>query len=154
MNCPHCNAFNMNSAKFCAHCGASFESTNTQPNQNNYGGYNQSSYNQGGYNNQYQGTYQQSQQYTYNQQYQNYPSNQTSKTSGKAIASLILSLVGIIIAGLICGIVGVIMAILAFNDMSKNPAIKGKGLATAGLVISVIDCVLMFIFISNGALFY
>ena len=163
MNCPKCNAFNMNSAKFCSHCGASFEAPpqNQQPNQNNYGGYNQGGYNQNGYNqggynnNQYQGTYQQNQQYTYNQQYQNYPNNnQAGRTSGKAIASLVLSLVGIIIAGLICGILGIILAVTAFNEMNKNPAIKGKGIATTGLVISIIDCVLMFIFISNGMLFY
>lgn len=87
-------------------------------------------------------------QYPYGQvppQQQYYPP-QPTKTSGKAIASFVLSLVGILVAGLICGIIGVCLSVAATNEMKSNPFIKGKGLATAGLVISIIDIIIMVLY--------
>ena len=50
-------------------------------------------------------------------------------TSGMAIASLVVSLLGI-------GIVGVILGHLALNEIKKsNGYIRGRGLAIAGLII-------------------
>ena len=64
------------------------------------------------------------------------------KFSGKAITGFVLSLTGIIVAGLICGILGIIYSAIAFSDI-KNKNLKGRGLAIAGLVISIIDIVIM-----------
>ncbi|MBQ7353425.1 MAG: DUF4190 domain-containing protein [Clostridia bacterium] len=150
MNCPKCNAFNMNSAKFCSHCGMKFDESgsNSQANQQSY----QGAYNQNNYNNQsnYQGTYSQ-QNNQYNPQPQ-YPQNAGGeKYSGLAIASFVISLAGLIIAGIICGIIGTIFASIALYKMSQDSRIKGKGLALAGLVISIIDVVVMIIFLAQGA---
>lgn len=70
-----------------------------------------------------------------------------AKFSGKAIASFVLSLVGFLIAGLICGTLGIVFAALALNDFRKEVSLKGKGLAIAGLVLSIIDVVFMLIYL-------
>jgi hypothetical protein len=55
-----------------------------------------------------------------------------AKTSGLAIWSLVLSLVGL-------GPVGVVLGHLALNEIKKsNGAVEGQGLAIAGLVIGYI----------------
>ncbi len=56
------------------------------------------------------------------------------KTSGMAIAALILSL----IPGCITQIVGIILGIIALTEISKEPRLKGKGLAIASIVIAPI----------------
>ena len=62
------------------------------------------------------------------------------KFSGKAIAGFILSLIGIFISAIPCGIVGTILSALGMKETtSKNK--KGRGLAIAGLVVSIIDIV-------------
>lgn len=71
------------------------------------------------------------------------------KSNGLAIASLVLGIVSIVFSfiglsiplGLIVGIVGIILSVMA---RKKNPC----GMATAGLVLSIIGtilCALMFI---------
>ena len=72
-----------------------------------------------------------------------------NKSNGLAIASLVLGIVSIVFSfiglsiplGLIVGIVGIILGVMA---RKKNPC----GMATAGLVLSIIGtilCALMFI---------
>jgi len=62
-------------------------------------------------------------------------------TSGKAIASLVLGL-----CGLLCGIaaiVGLIFGIVALSDIKKSGGrLEGRGLATAGIVVSVVVLIL------------
>lgn len=60
------------------------------------------------------------------------------KTSGAAITSFVLSLVGILVAAIICGTLGIIFASKAFKEI-KEKGLGGKGLAVAGLVISICD---------------
>ncbi|MAY06231.1 MAG: hypothetical protein CMO72_03550, partial [Verrucomicrobiales bacterium] len=60
----------------------------------------------------------------------------TPKTSGLAIASLVCGIFGLL---LLPGILGLILAIKAINQIdANNGAIKGKGLAIGGLVLSLI----------------
>ena len=61
--------------------------------------------------------------------------------AGKAIASFVLSLVGIIIAAIPCGILGIVFSALSMQEI-KRYEYRGIGLAVAGLVISIIDIVL------------
>lgn len=61
------------------------------------------------------------------------------KTSGLAVAALVLVLLGIFIPGL--GLVGIILAIVALVQLKKSNE-GGKGLAVAALVIAVIEIVL------------
>lgn len=52
---------------------------------------------------------------------------------------------GMAIAGFVCSffvpVVGVVLSAIALNRIKKNRATKGKGLATAGLVISIVGLV-------------
>ena len=50
-------------------------------------------------------------------------------------------MVGIFISGLICGIVGVFFSVFALKEIKNKTKLNGKGLAIAGLVISIIDIV-------------
>ena len=68
-----------------------------------------------------------------------------SKTNGTAIASFVCSLVGILIAALIMGILGISLSVTAKKHIKVFPNEKGKGLATAGMVIGIIDLVFWFI---------
>ncbi len=73
-----------------------------------------------------------------------------AKFSGKAIAAFVLSLVGILYAGIICGTLGIVFSALALNDFRKDIPLKGKGLAIAGLVISIIDVVIVALYLLIG----
>ena len=69
------------------------------------------------------------------------PVQTKSKFSGLAIAGFVLSLVGLIILGIPCGILGIVFTSVSFKEIAtKN--LKGKGLAIAGLVVSICDVVL------------
>jgi hypothetical protein len=69
------------------------------------------------------------------------------KNSGLAVASLVLGLVGIVFdfipgvsfIGLIAAIVGLILGIVAKNQIkNSNGQIGGGGMATAGIVLAII----------------
>ena len=62
-----------------------------------------------------------------------------AKYSGKAIASLVLSLVSLVVtcAAPICGILAIIFGALAFKE--TNPGqLRGRGMAIAGLVMGIL----------------
>jgi len=65
----------------------------------------------------------------------------TRKTSGLAIASFVLSLAGIFCFGFVTGTLAVIFGGVAMRSISKNPGLKGNGLAVAGLVIGIVDII-------------
>ena len=69
------------------------------------------------------------------------------KFSGKVIAGLVLSLVGIIVAAIPCGIIGLIFSSLGLKEL-RLPQYKGNGMAIAGMVISIIDVVLGIIYLA------
>jgi hypothetical protein len=65
------------------------------------------------------------------------------KTSGLAIASLVCSI-------LFCtAIVGLILGLIAIPAIGSNPARKGKGLATAGIVISLIFLIAQYFLVTQ-----
>ncbi|MBQ9805071.1 MAG: DUF4190 domain-containing protein [Clostridia bacterium] len=68
------------------------------------------------------------------------------KYAGKAIAGFVLALVGIVVAAIPCGILGLVFSALAMK-ITETAQYKGRGLAISGLVISIIDIVLGFIFL-------
>ncbi len=69
------------------------------------------------------------------------------KTSGLAVASLVLGVLGFVSAGLL-GLVGLIMGIIAAISTSKNPQLKGKGLAIAGAVLGGVSLLMVPLMIS------
>jgi hypothetical protein len=75
------------------------------------------------------------------------------KTSIYAILSLILSALGIfgvwmiLFSGIFC-LLGLIFAIIARKQIAKNPNLKGKGIAKAGLIIGIIGTVIFLFFVA------
>ena len=67
------------------------------------------------------------------------------KTAGLAIASLVLSLVGIFCAGLVCGVLGIVFGCASFPKI-RAQQLGGKNLATAGIVIGIVDVIGWLIF--------
>ena len=53
------------------------------------------------------------------------------KTNGMAIAGFVTALA-------CCQAVGIILSAIGLSQISKDPSQKGKGLATAGLIIGII----------------
>ena len=107
-------------------------------NQNNFDQNNQNNFNQNNQPYQYQqgGQYNPNQQF--NQAYQ-YPQYQETPEPGKnfAIASLVLGIASFFCCGTICSILGII-----FGIMSKSRQKENNGMATAGIVLSVVALVL------------
>lgn len=67
----------------------------------------------------------------------------TAKTSGLAIASLVLAICGIFTCGL-TAIVGLILGIVGLVAIKKNAQqLKGRGLAIAGIVVSAISIIVI-----------
>lgn len=68
----------------------------------------------------------------------------SKRTSGLAIASLILALCGFICLPILGPILGIIFGILAKSQIKRESGqLQGSGLATAGIVISIIAIVLV-----------
>ncbi len=72
------------------------------------------------------------------------------KTSGKAIASLVCGIAGLIIAGIILGIIAVILGVVAKREIDASPSITGGGLAIAGIAIGAIAFVLAIVILAIG----
>lgn len=69
------------------------------------------------------------------------------QTSGMAIASLVLSLLGLIGLALIGPILGVIFGHMALGEIKRsNGAVGGQGLAMAGLIIGYVELGLTLLF--------
>ena len=67
------------------------------------------------------------------------------KTSGLAIASLILGICGFCTCGL-TGVVGLVLGIIGLSAIKKSAGqLKGQGLAIAGIVVSAVSLVTLFI---------
>ena len=70
------------------------------------------------------------------------PAGAEQKTSGKAIASLVCGIVGLIVAGIILGIIAVVLGVVAKREIEADPRLGGDGLATAGIAVGTIAFVL------------
>lgn len=70
------------------------------------------------------------------------------RSNGKATASLVLGLVGIVLFGMVLGILAIIFASIAKREINESPrgTFRNAGSATAGLVLGIIDLVFGFFF--------
>ena len=64
----------------------------------------------------------------------------TAPTNGNAITGLILGILSVtcVCAGLPVGAIGVIFSCIALSQLSHNPGQKGRGIAIAGLILSIV----------------
>jgi uncharacterized membrane protein YvbJ len=59
------------------------------------------------------------------------------RTSGMAVASLVLGIVGFFFLGFL-SILAIIFGAIGLSQTGKDPSLKGRGMATAGLVLGII----------------
>jgi len=63
-------------------------------------------------------------------------------TAPGAVAALVCGLIGLVFCGVILGIIAIVNASKARSEIARNPRYGGGGMATAGLVLGIVDCVL------------
>lgn len=68
---------------------------------------------------------------------------QTAKTNGFAIASLVLGIIGFF--NFFAAVLAIIFGGVAMGQLNRNPEMKGRGLATAGLIVGIIAFVVRII---------
>ncbi len=56
-------------------------------------------------------------------------------TSGNAVASLVLGIVGLVIFPLVPSILAIVLGRSAKRDIHQRPGLAGEGMATAGIVL-------------------
>ena len=66
---------------------------------------------------------------------------QSNAGQGKATASLVLGLVGLIVFGVITGIIAIALGCSARNDMRAAGNYDASGTATAGIVLGIVDLI-------------
>src|SRR5262245_49844372 len=71
-----------------------------------------------------------------------------TKTSGLAVASLVLGILWLYWVG---SILAVIFSFVALSQMKKNPTIGGRGMAVAGMVLGWIGVATLIFFLLIGA---
>ncbi|MDQ4018675.1 MAG: DUF4190 domain-containing protein [Actinomycetota bacterium] len=57
------------------------------------------------------------------------------RTSGSAIAALVLGIAGLVVVPIIPSIVAIVLGRGAQSDIARNPALGGEGLAKAGVIL-------------------
>ncbi|MBA2763929.1 MAG: DUF4190 domain-containing protein [Thermoleophilaceae bacterium] len=81
------------------------------------------------------------------------PAAQAGSTNGLAVAALVLGILAIIFGifvaplGIILGIIGIVLGVMARNAVKRDPSIGRGGMATAGLITSVVGVVIGIIII-------
>jgi hypothetical protein len=55
---------------------------------------------------------------------------------------LVLAIIGIFILPIILSVIAIIFGWVALNDIDRNPALGGKGIAVAGIVLGVIGLII------------
>ena len=74
-------------------------------------------------------------------------------TPGEAIASLVCAIVGFFTLGIILGPIAIVLAKTARRKIREDPELGGDGIATAGLVIGIVDTALWVVGIVIGIIF-
>ena len=80
------------------------------------------------------------------------------RTSGLAIASMVVGIVSILVScilwplGAVLAAVALVLGIVGLNETSKDPSVGGKGMAIAGIVLGGIGVLLVILAIAGLAL--
>lgn len=65
-----------------------------------------------------------------------------ARTNGKAIAALVLTLIGLLILPIVFSTIGIVLAVLARKEIKRDPYQGGQGLATSALILGPLGIVL------------
>jgi hypothetical protein len=63
------------------------------------------------------------------------------RTSGKAVASLVLGIAGLLIAPFILSVLGIIFGALARKEINTDPSLTGRGMANWGFWLSIVGLI-------------
>lgn len=144
MFCTRCGTQNPDDAGFCRNCSSpltrpvshSGQQTAPQPSQPTAGSYANPSSSQSPYPG-YQGPP------VYQSSYANQPTTQQSGASGRAIASMILSILGLVMCGFLTSIPAMILGKMELNDIKLGKAPKaGETLAKIGFYVGIAGTVI------------
>lgn len=69
--------------------------------------------------------------------------NAAQRTSGYAIASLILGIAGFFVFPIVPSILAIVFGLKAREELRRDPAVGGEGLATAGIVLGWVGIALV-----------
>ncbi len=71
------------------------------------------------------------------------PTHEETRTSGKAVAALVLGIASYVIGGIVTAIIGLVLAISARKEIdASGGTIEGRGMAVAGFWLSLINLIL------------
>ncbi len=124
--CPNCGSEVNEGDTFCTSCGGSLQQNNEPIQQNNSGD------NIFGFEENHDTSEQ-----TVSQQTQQQTQAQPQKTNTYCLVGLILSF--------LVAFVGLILSCMGLSQVKKNPEEKGKELAIAGIVISILNMIISFV---------
>lgn len=141
MYCPKCGRDISKDSVFCKHCGEKVQEQSGSL---------------------YQGQYNQDYNQEYNQQepLTTYPTqqgggpyqtdyHQQQTTSNMAIASFVLSIVGLFCCMFIAPVIAIVLGFIAKNEIRDSGGLKGgEGFATAGIIIGFVGIIIDFFLIA------
>jgi ABC-type phosphate transport system permease subunit len=71
------------------------------------------------------------------------------RNEGKAIGSLVCGILGLFVFGVILGAIAIGLGVSAQRSIRRDPLMKkGNGMATAGVVLGIIDVVIFLLFVT------
>jgi hypothetical protein len=74
------------------------------------------------------------------------PGGDPIKNSGKAVASMVCGIVGLMVFGIILGVVAIVLSTRAKKEIQQSAGqLKGQGMATAGLILGIVDIAAFFV---------
>lgn len=65
------------------------------------------------------------------------------RTDGRAIASLVLGILGFVVFPVVPSVLAIWLGISAKRRMRDDPSLTGEGLASAGIILGVVELVLV-----------
>lgn len=79
---------------------------------------------------------------------------QSQRTDGGAIASLVLGILGFVIFPIVPSVLAIWLGVSARRRIRTDPSLTGEGLATAGVILGVVELVLVAIAVAVMMLFF
>lgn len=69
------------------------------------------------------------------------------RRSGKAVAALVLGILGLIVAPIVCSTLAIVFGVLARREIDREAGLGGASLALAGIVLGVLGLVVGVIYL-------
>lgn len=81
------------------------------------------------------------------------PQMVTERTSGLSMAALICGIIGLFMNPM--SVVAIILGALGLSETSKDPSLKGRGMAVAGIVLGIVAVIVwIIVFAVAGSIFW